>query len=216
MVIAEDYIPFDGFEFIDDISKVNESAQSEVANSKGTILAIVKGKHFCPGGVSRNHRLYTEELWKSVGENDELKHRMDDNQMLGRIGHEAEMTDEDIADGKFSHYTRNIDWETGEAEDVILNTPMGNTLYTLLRSGVKLYVSSRADGDYNGKDEDGNTKLFKRKLPPSFEAIKYIYEQGSGGIEADDDVVKCTAWVGVKDKPKRARSASTKAKEDAK
>ena len=70
MVIAEDYIPFDGFEYIDDISKVNESAQSEVANSKGTILAIVKGKHFCPGGVSRNHRLYTKELWKSVGEND--------------------------------------------------------------------------------------------------------------------------------------------------
>lgn len=185
MVIAEDYIPFDGFEFIDDISKVSESAQSEVANSKGTILAIVKGKHFCPGGVSRNHRLYTEELWKSVGENDELKHRMDDNQMLGRIGHEAEMTDEDIADGKFSHYTRNINWETGEAEDVILNTPMGNTLYTLLRSGVKLYVSSRADGDYNGKDEDGNDILD----PETYKLERFDFVQDPGFLEAKPKMI---------------------------
>ena len=46
MQIAEDYIPFK-CEFIDDISRVDESAQSEVAKSGGTILAIVKGQHFC-------------------------------------------------------------------------------------------------------------------------------------------------------------------------
>lgn len=27
-----------------------------------------------------------------------------------------------------------------------------------------------------GKDNDGKAKIFKRKLPPNFEAIKYIYE----------------------------------------
>lgn len=27
-----------------------------------------------------------------------------------------------------------------------------------------------------GKDQDGKAKIFKRKLPPNFEAIKYIYD----------------------------------------
>lgn len=27
-----------------------------------------------------------------------------------------------------------------------------------------------------GKDQDGKAKIFKRKLPPNFEAIRYIYE----------------------------------------
>ena len=110
---------------------------------------------------------------------------MDDNQMLGRIGHEAEMTDEDIAEGRFSHYTRNIDWETGEAEDVILNTPMGNTLYTLLRSGVKLYVSSRADGGYNGKDEDGNDILD----PETYKLERFDFVHDPGFLDAKPKMI---------------------------
>lgn len=87
----------------------------------------------------------------------------------------------------------------------IRNLKADSELYQALRT-----LALGATIEEIGKDEDGNTKLFKRKLPPSFEAIKYIYEQGSGGIEADDDVVKCTAWVGVKEKPRRSRAKAAK------
>lgn len=182
--VIQDYIPFK-FEIVDSVDSVNESAQSEVANSKGAILAIVKGKHFVPGGVSRNHRKYTEELWDAVSKDEKFNERLEKKQVIGRIGHEAEMTDMDIAEGHFSHYTRNIDWKTGEAESVIVNTPMGNTLLTLLRAGVTMYVSSRADGDYDGKDEDGNDILD----PKTYVLERFDFVQDPGFLDAHPKMI---------------------------
>lgn len=184
MVIAEDFIPFK-CEFIDDISRVDESAQSEVAKSGGSILAIVKGQHFCPGKVSRNHRLYTEELWEAASQDEDVQRKLQNGQMFGRVGHEAEITDEDIAEGKFSHITRNIDWKTGIAESVIYNTPMGNTLYTILRAGTTMYVSSRADGDYEGKDEDGNDILD----PKTYKLERFDFVQDPGFLDAKPKMI---------------------------
>lgn len=184
MQIAEDYIPFK-CEFIDDISRVDESAQSEVAKSGGTILAIVKGQHFCPGKVSRNHRLYTPELWEEAGKDEDVQRKLTNGQMFGRIGHEAEITDEDIAEGKFSHITRNIDWKTGIAESVIYNTDMGKTLYTILRAGTTMYVSSRADGDYEGKDEDGNDILD----PKTYKLERFDFVQDPGFLDAKPKMI---------------------------
>lgn len=184
MIISEDYIPFK-CEFIDDISRVDESAQSEVAKSGGTILAIVKGQHFCPGKVSRNHRLYTDELWEVAGQDEDVQRKLKNGQMFGRIGHEAEITDEDIAEGKFSHITRNIDWKTGIAESVIYNTPMGNTLYTILRAGTTMYVSSRADGDYCGKDEDDNDILD----PKTYKLERFDFVQDPGFLDAQPKMI---------------------------
>lgn len=50
-----------------------------------------------------------------------------------------------------------------------------------LESDEELYKALRllalgASIEEMGKDSEGNTKIFKRKLPPNFEAIKYIYE----------------------------------------
>lgn len=182
--IAEDYIPFK-CEFVDDIARVDESAQSEVAKSGGTILAIVKGPHFCPGKVSRNHRLYTEELWEVAGKDEDVQRKLKNGQMFGRIGHEAEITDEDIAEGKFSHITRNIDWKTGIAESVIYNTDMGKTLYTILRAGTTMYVSSRADGDYEGKDEEGNDILD----PKTYKLERFDFVQDPGFLAAQPKVI---------------------------
>lgn len=184
MRIAEDYIPFK-CEFIDDVSRIDESAQSEVAKSGGTILAIVKGQHFVPGGISRNHRLYTEELWEAVEQDEDVQRKLKNGQMFGRIGHEAEITDEDIAEGKFSHITRNIDWKTGVAESVIYNTPMGNTLYTILRAGTIMYVSSRADGDYEGKDGEGNDILD----PKTYKLERFDFVQDPGFLQAQPKVI---------------------------
>lgn len=184
MKLSEDYIPFK-CEFIDDVSRVDESAQSEVAKSGGTILAIVKGQHFCPGKVSRNHRLYTEELWEAASKDEDVIRKLKNGQMFGRVGHEAEITDEDIAEGKFSHITRNIDWKTGIAESVIYNTPMGQTLYTILRAGTTMYVSSRADGDYEGKDEDGNDILD----PKTYKLERFDFVQDPGFLDAKPKMI---------------------------
>lgn len=50
-----------------------------------------------------------------------------------------------------------------------------------LESDEELYKALRtlamgASIEEVGKDQDGKAKIFKRKLPPNFEAIKYIYE----------------------------------------
>lgn len=44
-------------------------------------------------------------------------------------------------------------------------------LYNALRT-----LAMGASIEEMGKDQDGKAKIFKRKLPPNFEAIKYIYE----------------------------------------
>lgn len=44
-------------------------------------------------------------------------------------------------------------------------------LYTALRT-----LATGATMEEIGKESDGSSKLFKRKLPPNFDAIKYIYE----------------------------------------
>ena len=50
-----------------------------------------------------------------------------------------------------------------------------------LESDEELYKALRtlalgASIEEMGKDQDGKAKIFKRKLPPNFEAIRYIYE----------------------------------------
>lgn len=44
-------------------------------------------------------------------------------------------------------------------------------LYNALRT-----LAKGASIEEMGRDSEGNTKIFKRKLPPNFEAIRYIYE----------------------------------------
>ena len=70
--IIKDYIPFEKFTIIDDVDKINESMQSEVNASKGAILAIVKGPHFVPNGISRNHRNY-KDVWEKAGLDEEVQ-----------------------------------------------------------------------------------------------------------------------------------------------
>lgn len=89
------------------------------------------------------------------------------------------------------------------------NLKADSELYQALRT-----LALGATVEEIGRDESGVTKVFKRKLAPDFNAIKYIYEQGSNGIETDDEVVKCTAWVGVTDKPKRSRARTAKQEEE--
>lgn len=180
-----DEIPFEGYTLIEDRAKISEAFKDEVNKSHGAILAIVKGKHFCPGGTSRNHRWYPPELWAGVREDKAFMTRLQRNAVIGRVGHDPEITDEDIGEGRFSHFTRNINWETGEAESVIVDTPMGRNLLTCLRAGIILYVSSRATGDYKGKTESGDDIMD----PETYSLERFDFVQDPGFLEAQPSLV---------------------------
>lgn len=189
-----DEIPFEGYTLIEDRAKISEAFKDEVNKSRGAILAIVKGKHFCPGGTSRNHRWYPPELWSGVKEDKGFMSRLQRNAVIGRVGHDPEITDEDIGDGKFSHFTRNINWETGEAESVIVDTPMGRNLLTCLRAGIILYVSSRATGDYKGKTESGDDIMD----PETYCLERFDFVQDPGFLEAQPSLVSESLQKGGK------------------
>lgn len=180
-----DEIAFEGYTLIEDRAKISEAFKDEVNCSRGAILAIVKGKHFCPGGTSRNHRLYPPELWAGVQNDENFMARLKRNGVIGRVGHEPEITDEDIGEGRFSHFTRNINWKTGEAESVIIDTAMGRNLLTCLRAGIVLYVSSRATGDYKGKTDSGDDIMD----PDTYCLERFDFVQDPGFLDAHPTLV---------------------------
>ena len=47
-----------------------------------------------------------------------------------------------------------------------------------------------------GRDQSGTTKIYKRKLPPSFEAIKYLYDHmGNGSAEDPAPADDLSTWA---------------------
>ena len=135
--------------FQPEISFVVEEASGEVDGKH--ILAKVRGQFFVPEGVSRNKRYYPRSLWERViGKvRDKLQNRV----MFGTIGHEQNIGDTALLEGKVSHVVTDLyidDKGRGIGEALILNTPAGRILNTLLRAGSKLFVSSRAEGKYSG------------------------------------------------------------------
>ena len=81
-----DAVPFEHYTLIEDKAQISESFKDEVNNSRGAILAIVKGKHFCPDGTSRNHRFYPKALWLGVKNDENFMARLKRNGVVGRVG----------------------------------------------------------------------------------------------------------------------------------
>lgn len=140
----------------------NEELASNSLGKNNSILAVVAGTHFVPAGLSRNKRYYPESapygfLWKSQLEKPWVVEKLTNNTMCGTIGHDTEIGEKEFREGKVSHFTKALKIiPTGDpkkpykgyAESYILNTPAGNALKTYLEAGLKLFVSSRADGDF--------------------------------------------------------------------
>lgn len=64
-------------------------------------------------------------------------------------------------------------------------------LYQALRT-----LATGATQEEIGRDQSGTTKVFKRKLPPSFEAIKYLYDHmDNGGAEEPAPADDLSAWA---------------------
>lgn len=123
------------------------------------VLARVVGPAFFPDRISGNKVRYTRSLWDSVLNDERVQKLLGDNIMFGTIGHEiVHLTDVELRQGIPSHITIRM-WidenGIGMAEHLILNTPTGRVLNTVLRAGSKIKVSTRALGSLSNPDKNG-------------------------------------------------------------
>lgn len=118
------------------------------------ILAKIKGQFFVPDGKSRNGRWYPRSLWEKITNDPTIKTRLKKRTMFGTVGHDAALNDKAIREGLISHFMTDAyidEGGQGIGEALILNTPTGRILNTVLRAGSELFVSSRANGTFKGK-----------------------------------------------------------------
>jgi predicted transcriptional regulator len=116
------------------------------------ILARVQGPFFLVDGVSLNNRFYSKSLWESAIK--KVQEKLNNGGLFGAIGHDQELDEKALAEGKFSHTVIKL-WinenNVGMGEILILGTNAGQQLNVLLRAGMPLPVSSRAFGKSSGK-----------------------------------------------------------------
>lgn len=143
------------------------------------VLAKVRGPAFFPDTTSGNRTFYPLEAWEKALSEPRVQKRLRDRLMYGTIGHNQVLDDDAIKDGKFSHLITDIfinEEGVGEAEYLVLNTPTGRILNTILRVGSKIRVSTKAKGLFlNGSS--GN----QRTVNPDmffFERIDFVLEPG--------------------------------------
>lgn len=156
--------------------EVSESYESEVDGKY--ILAKIVGPSFFPETVSRNNVHYPLEAWENAISNETFQARLRDRLVFGTIGHDIELKDDEIREGKISHIVSRVwidDDGIGKAEYLILNTGPGATLNTLLRAGSKLRVSTKAEGQFTRGPNGG-----KSVAPSSFalDRIDFVIDPG--------------------------------------
>lgn len=124
------------------------------------ILGKIQGPSFFGDGVSRNQRFYPRALWEKQLANPRIQERLRDRVMLGQIGHaDGCVTETDVASGMVSHIVSGLRLQEdnqGISELLILNTPAGRNLYTLMKAGSRLKISTRAQGKFlEGQTHNG-------------------------------------------------------------
>ncbi len=151
------------------------------------VVAVVEGVFFVADVPSRNGRLYPRELWENVLSSSELKRMLRDRLLFGTVGHVEEQLDDLIREGKVSHVVTDLKMMSdgrgwGRAE--VLDTPVGRVLKTLLESGSKLSVSSKAYGEYEGQTGEG----YWRVNPSNFLLERFDFVVDPGFLEAQPRV----------------------------
>jgi len=156
---------------------------------------------FAPIGVmSRNNRIYDNDHYDYLLENQQLVDRIAHRGMLGTIGHhDKKVDDQDLAEGKVSHIVTNlrIVEEADGSRNLygtleILDTPAGHLLKTYYDSGVPLFVSSRGGGNLLPVPNESYKRVDKTKYfletfdivkNPGFLQAKPVYEKVSESEE---------------------------------
>jgi len=187
---------FENFEFQNYKFLEEDGSRGDLGKSPNGILGVVQGPSLFLNGYSRNGRFYPAEAWENSIKENNFKSKLERGLVFGCIGHPENYTlDELLASGKVSHKVTEIkiDKKTGKgiATYEILDTPAGRILNTVLRSGSKLYVSTRAFGSFKENEtveKDG--KRFKVIDPKDFklESIDFVIEPGF--LETDPKLIE--------------------------
>ena len=170
----------------DNFSVIEESSEVDGQN----ILAKVVGPAFFPNTTSRNKVYYSKEAWENAINTEDFQSKLSDRLVYGTIGHKLRLDDEDIREGRLSHIVSKV-WineesGVGEAEYLILNTPPGKILNTLMRAKSKLRVSTKAKGLFESNGIGG----IKSIDPDNFmlERIDFVIDPGY--LKAHPDLVE--------------------------
>jgi hypothetical protein len=153
------------------------------------ILGIVEGKSLVLDGVSRNGRFYPKELWNNALKREETKQLLKDKLMFGCVGHPENYTlDELLSDGKVSHIVSKIEIRNdgyGYATYEILDTPAGRILFTVLKAGSKMKVSTRGFGEFANESKNMNGKNYQVINPNTFtiESIDFVIHPGIADVD---------------------------------
>ena len=151
------------------------------------VLSKVRGVFFVPDGKSRNGRYYPKELWENVVNDPEVKSKLKSKAMYGTVGHSQKIDDQAVLEGKVSHMVTSLSIEKGKGigEALILNTEAGRNLNTILQAGGSMFVSTRADGTFEGKHEGlpiVNPKTY------NFDTVDFVLE--AGFLEANPNLAE--------------------------
>lgn len=182
------------FEFYDEPQQiVSESADGTTVSSY-PVIGRASGV-FAPIGVmSRNNRIYDNDHYDYLLENQQLVDRIAHRGMLGTIGHhDKKVDDQDLAEGKVSHIVSDlhIKEEADGSRNLygtleILDTPAGHLLKTYYDSGIPLFVSSRGGGNLLPVPNESYKRVDKTKYfletfdivkNPGFLQAKPVYEK---------------------------------------
>lgn len=186
------------FEFYDEPKMVSEGLADGC--SQYPIIGRASGV-FAPIGVmSRNNRIYDNDHYDYLLDNQHLVDRITCRGMLGTIGHhDKKVDDQDLAEGKVSHIVTNLKIveEADGSRNLygtleILDTPAGHLLKTYYDSGVPLFVSSRGGGNLLPVPNESYKRVDKTKYfletfdivkNPGFLQAKPVYEKVSESAE---------------------------------
>lgn len=121
------------------------------------VIGKVRGRFFFPEGTSRNNRFYSKELWEKQLDSERIQELLTSRRMFGTIGHSTELDEQALKRGEFSHIVTSLQIDRkkneGIGEALILNTPAGRVLKTILGARSQMFVSSRAEGKFLEHDD---------------------------------------------------------------
>ena len=128
---------------------------------KPGVLGMMEGVCSDFNEATRNGNFYSKRLWENVLKSDYYKEAMETRTLIGELDHpwddRLEISAQEAA-------IRCVELNIDEAENnlkgkfEVLDTPRGQILNTLLKSGMRLGVSSRGVGDLEPM-EDGNNRV---------------------------------------------------------
>lgn len=169
----------------------NERVKFEIVESNEVdgehVIAKVRGVFFVPDGKSRNGRFYPKELWENVVSDPEVISKLKSKAMYGTVGHSQKIDDDAVLKGFVSHIVTSMEIKNGKGigEALILNTPAGKNLNTILQAGGSMFVSTRADGTFEGKYE--GLPIVSPKTY-NFSTVDFVLD--AGFIEANPSLVE--------------------------